>query len=357
MTPTAEDLIRRQAARSRGEPLISVAGERAAPYSLARAAMAGAGFEAEVSAELLRDLEGLGGFQHHGGVMVPPQIFTALEATAETGGRELVFTVPGPFGRALRPAPVAARLGARIIPGGDNLRLVRVADGYQVSWIATRETPALPVDPVDLELASEEPVPSFGMVSTSWSRRLAAQSNPAIGALFDDDARAAVFAVIDAALIGGTGEDGQPLGLLAREFGGIDLSNAAPSWANLVEAEALVSDLNADGGPWACPTSGRGRGALRLCPVLGNVAAGPAWIRNQVLDHPAFASNHVEDPAIILGAWRNAVVGLHAVEIVVDPYTAARQGLINATVYALVSIGVLHPAFVVLSNGDFPEAS
>jgi HK97 family phage major capsid protein len=339
---TAEKLIRQRASRA---------------LTAAEAVLSPDGRATDMSAELLRGLSNHRQFQHHGGIMVPTEWFASLTATGATAGEELTFTVPGAFGAARRPAPVIARAGGRLIPGADNIRVARLATGFSPSWLANGETSALPVDEEDVVIRGESPSPGMGMVAMAWSRRLDVQSNPAVAALVDDDIHAAVAALIDAAVIAGTGEDGQPAGLLSRELEEIDLEAAAPTYSNLTEAEALVGDANA-GDDLAWVTSGRGRQALRLCPVLNNAAAGPAWIRNTVLDHPAFASSHVADPAIILGAWRNVVVGLHSVELLLDPTTGVRQGLIRGTAFALISVALIHPeAFVVLSDGLFPAAA
>jgi HK97 family phage major capsid protein len=365
---TAERAIRREAARRAGQPFISVDGDDAEPYSISRALLGDdAGFEAEVSQELRRTQPEAPAYKDHGGVMIPPHIFAAtLEAGAANAGQELVFTVPGAFGRTLRPRPVAASLGCRIVPGASNLRLVRSTAGHTVRWLSTETLDAPdPENTQDMSFGAESPTPSIGMVDTAFSRHLNIQA-PQLGQIIDDDFRAAVATVVDSALIAGSGANGQPEGLLVRGLPGIDLGGVAPTWDDLVDAEAMLSDAHADE-QLAWLTSGRGRAALRSCPVLADAAAGPAWSRGQVLDWPAFASNVVPDLSaeptpvpsgtIILGAWRNAVIGLHSIEVLIDQYSALKQGMIEASIFAVVSIGLVHPAFVPLTDGLFPQAS
>ncbi|MGH7574792.1 MAG: phage major capsid protein [Longimicrobiales bacterium] len=358
MAPSAEQLVRREAARRAGQPLISVAGEPARPYSLARAVLGrGDGFEAEVGAELLAASKDLRGFAHHGGMLLPPEILGSLRGDTQSQGGELVFTGSGGFRRAYRPRPVLGIAGARIFTIRDSIRLVWLDAGLEVVWQpAEIVAPAIDEDPPSF--ASDAPEPSFGMVALSWSRRLAAQANPAIDAIIEADVDAAVATVIDHGAISGSGSSGEPEGLLARGLPSIDATGGL-TYALLVEAEQTIGAQNADS-MLAWITSTGGRAALRSTPVLAANEAGAVWRDGRVLDHPAFASNVVTPEAnIILGAFENVTIGVHAVELLVDQVSAARRGLVRAVVYLLASVAVSHPdaAFVVLENVPIPAVN
>jgi HK97 family phage major capsid protein len=363
---TAEAAIRRAAARAGGAPLISLGGEPAAPYSVARALLDDGGFEQEVSAELARAFERAPWYRGRGGILIPPQ--AVLETGTATAGAELVFTRGAGVSPALRPLPVAARLGVRILSGVANkIRAVRITAGHDVEWLDGETLPA-DAAPQDLAFDAETGEPCSGLVTTGWSRRLDVQSSPAVEQLVEDDFRAAVAAAIDAALIAGSGASGEPNGIIARAVGG-DIGTVAlgadggPITRNhLVEMEHDLAGADADFGPLAWLTSPELRAELRTTDSATD-AGRFLWDGGRILDYPAFSSRHVPADlvkgsgnnltAIILARWADALVVVHALEVVVNPYTFARQGIITATVYTVLSVALHRPeSFIAIIDAE-----
>lgn len=86
---------------------------------------------------------------------------------------------------------------------------------------------------------------------------------------------------------------------------------------------------------------------------LTNQAA--IWTGNTVNDLPAASTPHCNDDKVYFGDWSKAVVATwgSGVEIIVDPFTQAKQGTIVYTAMMLADVGVHDPqAFVILADAS-----
>jgi hypothetical protein len=91
--------------------------------------------------------------------------------------------------------------------------------------------------------------------------------------------------------------------------------------------------------------------------VLTSTYSGvPLWVDGKLLDTPAAVSNQVpanltkgtstDCSAIICGAWDQLLIGEFngALEIISDPFSLARAGMIEITSFAMYDCSVLQPA-------------
>lgn len=370
MMAKPKDLVSDERARRAGGVPVAV-GDSVGWYSLGRGLVADAdgahGFEAEISEELERALGTK--LALSGGLLVPPAVLFGPRAALDTGttnaGEEFVFEGRGPFAMARRPLPRVQVLGATVIPGGrETLRIVRVTDGGTVAWVP--EVPGSPVALEDLATADETLDMKLGVIGTAYSRDIAALS-PEFTDLLELELRAAAASAIDAGAVAGAGTD-EPEGLLTRADVPVvamgDPDGGAPTWALLAEIEEAPAAADVDELASGWLTTAGVRRKLRETALLATAAAGPVWLGQTLLGHRALVSSIVPSDltkgagtnlhGLLFGAdWSSLVVHVLAVEIVTDPFSLKKQGLIEAIVYVHVGVGVRHPeAFVKVVDVD-----
>jgi hypothetical protein len=123
-----------------------------------------------------------------------------------------------------------------------------------------------------------------------------------------------------------------------------------------------LEDVNADqlGDPGWLTTPGI-KADLKNTTRLANLIALPVWTDDdEVGGYMARSSNQVpktgvrgstsNNHAVILGVWRTLAIGMwgSGFELIVDPFTLKKQGMIELTTFAMADIVVKYPqAFVV----------
>lgn len=364
MVSKVEKLLRDERARRAGGVSV-VQGDAIGVYSLGRGLLAEAAgegsFEREVSEELARHVPN--SLNLRGGLLVPPELLAlrSLQAGTATGGAELIFEQPAPQALARRPVPRVAQLGATIIDGGrETLRVVRTTDGGVVEWIA--EVPGSPISLPDLAFDSETLPIKLGAVGVGWSRLLEAVSEAA--ELVEVELRAAAATAVDVAAIEAGGGD-QPVGLLGRADTpevAIGANGGAPTYALVTGVEEAPAAANVDELASGWLTTPGVRRKLRDTESFSG--AGATWRGRTLLGHPAFVSSVVPSNltkgtgtnlhAILFSAdWSHLVIHLQAVEVVVDPFSKKKQGLVEGVLFLHLGIGVRHPeAFVRVVDAD-----
>jgi HK97 family phage major capsid protein len=162
----------------------------------------------------------------------------------------------------------------------------------------------------------------------SISRETLAQTNPG------------VYAAIVQNLVNGIGN------ALVKDVMATVISDAATqlkttgttlTYTNIVDMEASIGGLSI--GNAAYVTTPTGKSFLKRTVVLGT-DNGPIWQKNEVNGYPAYSAPQLAANKVIFGDWSKEVVGKWgSYEIIVDPYTDAKKGLINLTIVALVDSG------------------
>lgn len=317
---------------------------RVSLLSVLRAGMEGraiTGAEAEVHAELERR-HGKG---KHGGILVPLAAFERRDNTTTTAG-ELVGTdhraqdYIGP----LRASLLVKALGVRTLSGlVGNVSIPKYGTGLSAGWVEEGE--ALTESEMAFEAVTLTPKHVGGI--TEMSRQLIQQSAPAIEGLVREDLSHAVAAAVDAAIIAGSGTDGEPLGIIGRT--GVQTAVMPSTWADVLAIEQLLAAVNVDPTGWY--TSPAVMTALR--GTLKAASAGSEYIagRGTIGDLPAASSNAAPADTAILGDWSQVLLGQWgAVEILVNPFAEGpyRRGGVLVRAFSTVDVAVRHEeAFVV----------
>ena len=125
----------------------------------------------------------------------------------------------------------------------------------------------------------------------------------------------------------------------------------------MVSYETQVATNNADVGSMAWITTPGLRGKLKT--VLKSTTAGATYIwesDNTINGYPAFATSNMPSNytfgtsttvahGTTFGVWSEVLIAEFggALEIIVDPYTNAGQGMVNVVAHAMCDVGVRHP--------------
>ena len=359
-------------------------------YSLSRAILVSAEnqeatssrncFELEISETIAKHVTG----KRYGGFFVPWGISAGsfarrishndqragLDSATSTKGTELKFTEPGAFIDFLYNQMRVKELGAQTVTGlRDNVAFPKQTGKATGSWVA--ENPGSDVADSNLTLGQVLSSPKTYQSSTSYSRQLLAQAVIDVDTLVRQDlARDMALAVDFAAIQGPTGGD-SPVGIM-NTTGVQSFVVAADSgnggiiaYADIVKMVEELEDVNADqlGDPgWL--TAPSIKSTLKLTARLANTIALPVWADNDTMaGYMARSSNQVPktgvrgdtatSKAVILGVFSTIVIGMwgSGFELVVDPFTLKKQGMIELTSFMLGDVALKYPqAFVVAES-------
>jgi hypothetical protein len=184
-----------------------------------------------------------------------------------------------------------------------------------------------------------------------------------------DLARDMAIAIDFAAIAGPTGGN-SPVGVMNQS--GItsfvltaDSGNGGlPAYADVIHMIEALEATNADqlGDPgWL--TTPAVKALLKLTPRLANTIALPAWTDDDELaGHMARSTNQVpktgvrgatsNNHALILGVWSTLTIGLwgSGFELIVDPFTLKKQGMIELTTFTMGDCAFKYPAAFVVAE-------
>lgn len=386
---------RQQAQTVVQKPVVEMNGREISQYSYARAILADANhrdgrgencFELEVSQQIERSVAGaLPSFRSHGGVFVPTffrrpsgpasqplrrgerLVRSGLAATTANHGQEIVFTEAGEFIDLLRNRAMVLRLGASFFPGlQGNVAFPKQTGSGASHWVG--ENPGVDVQDDDLSLGQVPLSPKTLMSSTSYSRQLLAQGVIDVDSLVKNDLAKVVALEIDRAGLHGSGANNQPRGLYqingvnAVAFGG------PVSFANVIAMETAIAAANADIGTMAYLTTPEVRGTAKQTAELANTIALALWRDGEMNGYRAEATNQVSKTMLgsaatggathgnLFGVWEELLIGeWGAMEVITDPLTKKKQGMVEVTVFNLLDINARHAEAFSKATGQTPS--
>ncbi len=328
---------------------------RAIAAALARAeGQPVSGFEAEVSQDIERNIPA--NYKRNGGIFVPLQVRSAIsEALYNTSGKgsSTIFTQPGEFIDMLRNASVAVSLGARVMSGLTGpVSFPSQTGGVSVSWVA--ENSGTDVTATNATLSSVGLTPKTLQGTTAFSRQLMAQSSMDVEAFIRADLASAHALAWDVAVMHGTGSNNQPTGIYAASNVNAVAMGGVPTFGKLIDMITEVLKDNALAGSLAFATTPGMAGKLAQTVIAASTDTNMIWsgkLDNGALaGYTARASNQVSatlgggsEHGLIFGNWSDALIGMWgALELVVDPYSLKKQGMIEVTSFQLCDIALRH---------------
>jgi len=291
----------------------------------------------------------------------------ALVTSSSAAGGATVATELVSFLDFLRPALRLTSLGAEFMGGcSSNFALPKQTGDVGFNWVG--ENPG--ADNADVD-------PTFGQVpfsplgatgSTSWSRQLLIQSSIDVEAKVRNALVLRAAIGIETAALAGTGGT-QPTGLLTTtgvHVVALGTNGATPTKQNYIDLLTACFTANAVMGEQKYLLTPEIAGYLAGQPELNNTIALPTFTygadgKGRINGHDAYWSNLLPKTltkgtaagichAAIGGSWSALTIAeWGAMEIILDPYTKARQALVNIIANFLVDSNCTYPqAFSVL---------
>jgi len=343
------------------KPIIELNGKQQQEYSIARAILAAADkkdcFELEVSNEIRRELgRGAGHGAAHSSIFVPSLLRAGLDSKTVTKGKELTFTEAGPFIQALRAKSVLLQLGATLLPGlKADLDLPRFDVGAKAEWQAENAIAVTETTPSTAKV----PLKRKTLTSlVSFSRQLLVQSTPQIDQLLIESIAQANAAALDHAGLHGDGVNA-PLGIFNQALASHTIAFAgAITFPKVCDMESIVGESNGetDVESMAFVTTPKVRSVARQTAKAATLLQ-PIWGDDNVMaGHHAEATtnayNSAGDQTIVLGVWTELIVGEYGVlEIVFDPYSNKKQGVVELETFYSVDATFQHLESFAISSG------
>ena len=289
----------------------------------------------------------------------------SLVASTASSGGNLVFTKPMEFIELLRNRSVTGMAGGRFMTGLTGpIAFPRMLASGAGAWRA--EAPGSDDSDTDSTFDQLTMAPKYVHRHTAWSRQLLVQSSEDVESLVRNDLAAVLALAVDYAAIVGGGSN-EPVGILGGTIAGtitLGSNGVAIALADLCNMEKTVAEANADGVALSFVTNPAQRSKTRQIQYFSGTDGAALWstgggsdqlMNGAVLGYPAFVSNQVPKnltkgtnttvcSAWIFGNWNELIVGTwgNGLEIIVDPYTKKKQGLIEIAAFMMADVGIRH---------------
>jgi HK97 family phage major capsid protein len=282
-----------------------------------------------------------------------------LTAGTATDGAELVAEelLSGSFIDVLRNASFVIQAGATVLTDlNGNIAIPRKVSGSVAAWLATEGVS---------EAAQSEPqfdqvtmTPHNLAVYAEYSRQLLLQSSLDIENLLRTDLAAGMATEVDRVSLYGSNSAGQPNGLATQT--GVNapgMAGANPTWAEVVGFETAVAVDNAlrvNATSYMLKPDMRGSLKTTL-KVSGDAGTGFIWDiqspNNPLNGYPAWVTNQVVSGDLFFGYWPDLLIGMWGgLDVIVDPYTQARKGVVGITNHQSMDVAVRQPVSFAFDN-------
>ncbi|MCD6527013.1 MAG: phage major capsid protein [Desulfuromonas sp.] len=298
------------------------------------------------------------------GIFIPTSLSVRAPATmgSDPAGGHTVDTILMPIIELLRNRMMVKQLGAQVLGGlSGDLKFPRQEGTSSLNW--TGENPGSNTADTDMTnfFGQVNMAPKSAIATIPYSKQLLAQSSMDIEQFFRNDLAKVNATGLDLAAINGAGGD-QPTGILNTSGIGLVVggtNGAAPDHGMMVGMETELAVDNADIGTMAYLFNASTRGTLKNTEVtansgrmvwgkgekgFGEVNGYRAGVTNQM---PSSLTKGTADgicSAGIFGNWDDLLIGEWGViEIIIDPYSLKKQGLVEMTSTMLCDIAVRHP--------------
>lgn len=270
-----------------------------------------------------------------------------LDTQTDTKGQELVFVEEGSFIDLLRKKAMVINLGATVLPGlQGNVAFPKQIGAGTFSWVG--ENPGADVADSNLTLDQVTLSPKTGMSSTSYSRQLLRQSrNVDVDGLVMSDLVKINALGLDRAALHGSGVSPEPRGIYNTSGVGSVAFGGAITFAKVVDMETAIAAADADIATMAYITTPNVRGTAKKTLEFAAAGASAIWKDGEMNGYRAEATNQISktlggggaEHGIIHGVWEALMIGeWGALEIITDPFSLKKQGMIELTSFMMADI-------------------
>ena len=262
-------------------------------------------------------------------------------ASAANGGYVIGTANADPFD-VLRPYFVVGQAGVTVLSGlRENLTIPRVSGAAAATWVA--EDGVTQYGESQATVGSVSLSPKVAAVRVDFSHQFQRQA-PAVEMFLRQQLLSAVGELLDQAFFSGSGNSGQPLGLLATaNINTASGSNLALAGLLEMREEVLAAGGRESGLRWVGGTD-----VQELLGARERVSGGGRhlWDDNGILGRPAAATKLAPAATLVAGDFSRAIVALWGagLRVEIDPYTAFTTGVLSARVVLDVDLAFPQPA-------------
>jgi len=271
------------------------------------------------------------------------------QGTFSAGGATVQSSVMS-FFEVLRNKAVAMKAGATVLPDlKSNIALVKQTGDYGNGWMV--EAPGTEITPDIPTFGQVTLSPKIGYGATQATRQWLGQTNDPLltGVLFNGLAKSLSVA-LDRAAFFGSGASGQPKGIFNQTAVG-SVAGASIAWQGITTFEKNTLAANADEEAFSYVTHPDTRDLLKN-RARGTYLGFIVNEENKIGPYPCHATAQVDAGNIVGGDFSQLVIGMWGgLDLVVDPFTFKKQGLVEFFGFLYVDIGVPFPmAFTVATS-------
>jgi len=288
--------------------------------------------------------------------IVQKRTMTATGQTSNAGdqGGLAIITEKQGLIEALRPMLVLSKLGVKTLGGlVGNVDLVK---GTSTAAAWETEVAAADLTGSTISKASFSPkrLAAYGTIS----KQLLIQSEINFQQFFMSDLLKAIAQAVESAAISGAANGSNPVGILATSgIGSVlgDTNGLAMAWEHIVKLEREIAIDNALMGSLGYLTNAKVKAALKTTK-LDSGSGLFIWPQsaNELNGHKVEVSNLVPSDlekaggsnlsAMIFGNWNDMYIGQWGgIDLVVDPYTLAKNGQIQITTNSFWDVFIRRP--------------
>lgn len=316
-------------------------------FSLTRAMQAAAqgGLSDSLEAEILREATEEAGreFTPHA-FTVPWGLLKGRRDLNVAGAADLVGTETTQPVDLLRPVSLAVQAGIQVVPGqvGD-ASVPKASAGATAQWLTSELDAITPSDPTIAELSGS---PHYAGAITVVSTLMRKQAID--GDFVDQHLLGLIGATLDAAVLAGSGANGEPQGILGladvQTVTGTGLAHAG-----VTQMEQLSADQGVE--PSGYLTTPGVRKLLKDREAASG--SGFIWTGSTINGKPGFATTSCPAATMFCGPWGEVIVPLwgDGIAMAVDPSTHFATGRYQYRAMVGADVIVRHPdAFVTASS-------
>lgn len=326
------------------------------------------GIESEMHQEALKEARA-SGIKLEGNVAIPHLLLrsrtlapvykrdvtaTGQTSTAGDQGGDLIQTTKMGFIDVFRNKLVLAGLGARFLSGlQGNISMPRKTSGVT----GAHKTENADSDEGTILFDTVEMSPNRLPHYVEYSKQLMLQSSQDVERMVSDDVIKNLAVLLEYFAINGSGSNNQPTGILNfSNIGSVvgGANGAAPDRDDVIDLETAVAVDNADIGSLAYLTNTKVRGKLKKTKTDTGSGIFVWQGGNELNGYNVGVSNNVPSDldkgnstgvcsALIFGNFNELVIGQWGgLDIVVDPYSQAKKGLIGLSAAIYYDVAGLH---------------
>ena len=259
-----------------------------------------------------------------------------LTAAGVSGSNYLVATEQPAFVDALRSRGLVGRLPISVIDMTGNAAVPTIGASTN-GWLADEDAQSADAN---INIGAIAATPKHVAARFTVSHQFHRQTTDAARRALDTELALGVDATLAAAMIAGSGSNGQPLGIVGTA-NVASQSGGTIAWSAVATLQAGVDAFDTADCYWVI-----GSGAAAVLRQRTRESGSGRFIfdDDRIAGKPTIVHSAVPTATAVVGCWRRlAVLNWGPLEIAVDPYSSFSTGKLTVGVRQLLDFAVLSP--------------